>query len=101
MSRGELLQGGGSPLVYHRMMKYLEKDFFVEVNARQYHISSRWLSRNGSYVLDRWDLDEDDQHTYDQFVAAQPFLAEVVRSIRIDENGEFITFGRGVYESVF
>lgn len=79
----------------------LEKDFFVDVNARQYHISSRWLSRNGSYFLDRWGLDDDDQNSYKYFVAAMPHLAEIMNSIRIDENGEFITLRSGVYESVF
>lgn len=79
----------------------LEKDFFVEVNTHRYHISSRWLSRNGFYVLDRWGLDDDDQNSYKYFVAAMPHLAEIMNSIRINENGEFITLGSGVYESVF
>lgn len=79
----------------------LEKDFFIEVNARRYHISSRWLSRNGFYVLDRWCLDENDQNSFERFVAAAPHLAEIMNAIKIDENGEFITLGRGVYESVF
>jgi hypothetical protein len=79
----------------------LEKDFFIEVNTRRYHISSRWLNRNGFYVLDRWGLDDDDQNSFERFVDVAPYLAEIMNSIRINENGEFITLGRGVYESVF